>query len=101
MVMLDVDAKDLLQLATANDQQPIQALGADRPHQRSPYAFALGACTGVTSTSAPSKRNTSSKLRENFASRSCSTKRTRRPCSPSTTSRLRACWVTHWPSGWR
>ena len=34
------------------------------------------------------------KARENFASRSCSTKRTCRPCSPSTSSRLRACWVT-------
>jgi hypothetical protein len=31
VVMLDVDPKDLLQVATANDQQPVQALGADRP----------------------------------------------------------------------
>jgi hypothetical protein len=29
--MLDVDPKDLLQVATANDQQPVQALGSDRP----------------------------------------------------------------------
>jgi hypothetical protein len=32
VVMLDVDPKDLLQVATANDQKPVQALGADRPH---------------------------------------------------------------------
>ena len=30
--MLDVDPEDLPQVATANDQKPVQALGADRPH---------------------------------------------------------------------
>jgi hypothetical protein len=29
VVVLDVDTKDLLQMAAPNDQQPIQALGAD------------------------------------------------------------------------
>jgi hypothetical protein len=100
VVMLDVDPKDLLQVATANDQQPVQALGADRPHPALRVRVRPGAPgTGVNSTSAPSERSTSSKLRENFASQSCSTKRARRPCSPSTRSRLRACWVTHWPFG--
>jgi hypothetical protein len=32
VVVPDVDAKDLLQMASAHDQQPVQALGADRPH---------------------------------------------------------------------
>jgi hypothetical protein len=67
--------------------------------QRSAYAFALGARTGVTRTSPPSERNTSLKLRENFASRSRSRKHTRRPWSPSTSSRFRACWVTQLLSG--
>ncbi len=67
--------------------------------QRSAWAFALGACTGVKTTSAPSERNTSSKLRQNFASRSRIRKQTRRPRSPSISSRLRACWVTQAPSG--
>jgi hypothetical protein len=31
VVVLDVDSKDLLEVAAANDQQPVQALGADRP----------------------------------------------------------------------
>ena len=62
--MLDVDPKDLLQVATADDQQPIQALGADRPHPALRVRVRLGACTDVKSTSAPSERNTSSKLRE-------------------------------------
>ena len=30
VVMLDVDPKDLLEMASADDQQPVQALGADR-----------------------------------------------------------------------
>jgi hypothetical protein len=47
VVVLDVDTKDLLQMAAPDDQQPIQALGADgadppfcvrvrgrRPHRR-------------------------------------------------------------------
>jgi hypothetical protein len=31
VVMLDIDPKDPLQVATANDQEPVEALGADRP----------------------------------------------------------------------
>ena len=62
-------------MASAHDQQPVQALGARTVRtQRSANAFAPGACTGVNSTSAPSERNTSPKLRLNFASRSCSKK---------------------------
>jgi hypothetical protein len=30
VVMLDMDPEDLLQVAAADDQQPVQALGADR-----------------------------------------------------------------------
>jgi hypothetical protein len=30
--ILDVDSKDLLKAAAPDDQQPVQALGADRPH---------------------------------------------------------------------
>ena len=47
----------------------------------------------------PRERNTSSKLRANFASRSRMRNRTCRPRSPSTSRRLRACWVTQAPSG--
>jgi hypothetical protein len=31
VAMLNVDPKDPLQVATANDQEPVEALGADRP----------------------------------------------------------------------
>jgi hypothetical protein len=45
VVMLDVDPKDPLQVATANDQEPVEALGADRPdpallRTRSPWVLA-------------------------------------------------------------
>src|SRR5215216_5059207 len=32
VVVLDVDPEDLLEVAAADDQQPVQALGADCPH---------------------------------------------------------------------
>jgi len=53
--MLDVDPKDLLQMAAPNDQQPVQALGADGADPPfCVYVFAVGARTGVASTSPPS-----------------------------------------------
>jgi hypothetical protein len=63
VAMLAVDPKDLLQVATADDQQQSRHSARTVRTQRSAYAFAFGACTGVKSTSAPSERNTSSKLR--------------------------------------
>jgi hypothetical protein len=88
VVVLGVDPQDLLQAPSADDQQPVQALGATVPIHRSAKAFALGAWTGVSTTSASSDRDTSSKAQQNFASRLRSTKRTRRR-SPSSNSRLR------------
>ena len=32
VVVLDVDSKDLLEVAASDDQQPVQTLGPDRPH---------------------------------------------------------------------
>src|SRR4029453_14790673 len=32
VVVRDVDPKDLLEVASADDQEPVQALGANRPH---------------------------------------------------------------------
>jgi hypothetical protein len=95
VVVRDVEPHDHLQVASANDQEPVQALGTHRPHP----TLRIGARTGVTSTSTPSEDNTSSKLRENFASRSRMRRRSRCARSPSTSSRLRACWVTQAPFG--
>jgi Transposase len=92
VVVLGVDPKDLLEVGPPKNEEPVQALGAHRPDLDPALRVRvrLGARTGVTTTWAPSQRNTSSKLRQNFASRSRSRNRTRRPCSPSTSSRLRA-----------
>src|SRR6266498_4379202 len=84
----------LVQAAATHDEQPVQALGADGTNPPLRVGVALGACTGVTSTLAPSERNTSSNPPQNFASRSRTRKRTRRPGSSKSSRRLRACWVT-------
>jgi hypothetical protein len=94
-----VDPEDLLEMAAPDDQQPVQAFSADRANPPFRVGVRVGRLHGVRSTSAPSDRNTSSKLRVNFASRSRRRKRTCRPWSPSTSMRLRACWATQPPSG--
>src|SRR5215218_7719467 len=66
--------------------------------QRSAWAFAFGAITGVRITRMPSVRKTSSKVWLNFASRSWT--RNRNGCSSANRMiRLRACWATQRPSG--
>jgi hypothetical protein len=99
VVMLDRDPEELLQVAAANDQQPVQALGADGPNPALGVGVGLWRPDWVTRMSASCDRNRSLKLRVNFASWSRSRKRTCRPRSSSTSSRLRACWVTQPPSG--
>ena len=42
VVMPDVDAEDLLQVAAADDQQPVQALGTDRAHPALRVGVRLG-----------------------------------------------------------
>ena len=86
--------------ALADHQQPIQALGADRADPSLREGVRVGRLhRRVSTTSASSDRNTSSKARQNFASRSRSRKRTRRPRSSNVSRRLRACWATQAPSG--
>jgi hypothetical protein len=100
VVVLDIDPQDVLEVASADDQEPVQALAADgadpalrvRVRPRRPQR-----CSGYLGAS---ELNTSSKLRENFASRSRSRKCGRPPRSPSINSTLRVCWVAQWPSGW-
>jgi len=88
-------------MTATHDQQPVQARGAHRPNPALRVRVRVGAGTGVSSTSAPAEQNTSSNPQQNFASRSRIRKRTRRPRSPSTRSRLRACWVTQAALGLR
>ena len=98
VVVGDVDPEHLLEVSSPANQQPVQALGPHRADPALGVGVGVGACTGVTSASVPSDRNTSSKARVNFASRSRMRNRGRR--FPSISSRLRACWATQAPSGW-
>jgi hypothetical protein len=70
VVVLDVDPKHLLQVPAPTINSRARHSARTVRIQRSAEALALGACTGVISTSAPSDRNTSSKARVNVASRS-------------------------------
>ena len=63
VVVVDVDAEDVLKVAAVENQQPIQALRADSADEPSAIAFAFGARTGVFTIRIPSLRKTSSKGR--------------------------------------
>jgi hypothetical protein len=51
-VVLDLDPKELLEVAAPDDQQPVQTSARTVRTQRSACAFAVGARTGVRSTGA-------------------------------------------------
>ena len=99
VVVRKVLGQDLLKMTPTEDQESVEALSAGRPHE------ALG--KGVRSRRSDSAlmilmlslRNTSSKLAVNFASRSRMRNFTSRERSISSELRLRACWVTHSPTG--
>jgi hypothetical protein len=56
-----VDLKRGFEVTSPEVQDPVQALPASVPTQRSAYALAWGARTGVGMTHSPSLRGTSSK----------------------------------------
>jgi len=97
---LDVDPHDLLQMSSPKRSPASPGTrggvsGSSAPRTRWRWGPAPG-------SGAPWRRsapNTSSKLRENLASRSRSWKRSGRPRSSGMNKRLRACWVTHVPFG--
>jgi hypothetical protein len=98
VVVLDVGAQDAKQLPAADDQEVVQALpayGADP---------ALGDGVGVDRRAddlGTDRTQTSSKARVNLRSRSRSRNRTAVASSSSAAARLRACWATQAPVGWR
>src|SRR5947207_14446201 len=95
VVVTDVDAEDLVELAAADDQYPVEALAVNTAHPALHEAFAFGARTGVRMTLMFSLSRRASKARGNFASRSWIRNRTCRSRSSSSMSRLRACCSTH------
>jgi hypothetical protein len=99
VVVPRVARENALQVAAADDQEPVEAFRRTRPIQRSACARAFGARTGALMTWIPSERKTSSNSRVNLPSRSRIRKLGRTPSSSSCISRLRACWLTQPPSG--
>src|SRR5918996_3576077 len=92
VVVRDLALEDALEMATAEDEDAIQALRRSVPTNRSANAVARGARIGVRTTSTPSEANTSSKPPAYFESRSRMRKRNGK--GSRSTTRLRACWVT-------
>src|SRR5919204_3532742 len=100
VVVADVDAKDVLELATVEDQQPIEAFASERADppfdvgvrvrcpDRCPYR--LHAHVLKDAIECPAL---------NFASRSWIRNRTRWPRSSRSIRRLRACCSIQAPSG--
>ena len=70
VVVLEILPKDGLEVAAANDQDPVKAFPADCSHEPLGERVALGALTGVRMARKPSVRNTSSNVPLNLASRS-------------------------------
>ena len=61
VVVPTVDAEHALEVASAEDESAVEAVSAESRTQRSAYALAFGAWTGVRITLMPSERKTSSK----------------------------------------
>jgi hypothetical protein len=97
VVMRDVGPKDALQVAAAEHEHPVQALGPNRADPPLGEGVRCGARTGVWMILTPSERNTSSNAPVNLESRSRIRNRTPRSRSP--TAKLGACWVIHAESG--
>ena len=99
VVMRDIRGEDVREVATAEDQQPVEALAADgpdsalcvgpclrRPHGRFDHPDAFGAEDLV-------------EVAGELAVTSRTRTRGRTLSSSSCVSRLHVCWVTHRPSG--
>jgi hypothetical protein len=66
VAVADVDAEDVLELAAPEDEEPVEASRRTLPTQRSAWAFAFGAWTGVRMISMLSLRKIASKAPLNF-----------------------------------
>jgi len=99
VVVLHIDPKDAIEMPRPEDQQPVQALCAKRLYPALGEGVRVRRPDRRADPRIPSDAKTSSKERENLASRS----RMRKPiCVPSSArliARFLACWVTKEESG--
>jgi hypothetical protein len=91
--MLDIDSQDRLEVASSEDEHPVEALTLERADEPIGDCVGLGALTGVRTIRSPSERKISSKAAAYFVSRSRIRNRNGGHSSHRTM-RLRACWVT-------
>jgi hypothetical protein len=99
--MLDIDSQDRLEVASSEDEHPVEALTLERADEPIGDCVGLGALIGVRTIRSPSERKISSKAAAYFVSRSRIRNRNGGHSSHRTM-RLRACWVTgppHVPLG--
>ncbi len=98
VVVTPVNAEHVLEMAAAEDEDPVEAVGANRAHPTLGEGVRVRGLNWRADDLDASVRKTSSKAWLNFESRSWM--RNRKGCSsPSCMTRLRACWVTQRPSG--
>lgn len=99
IVMIGILAKDQPQVSLAGDQHPVQALAAGAGDPAFRDRVRRGARTGVLMIRILVAVSTASNAAVNLASRSRIKNLKPSARSPRFISRLRACWVTHSPSG--
>ena len=93
VVVPDVDPKDLLKVTAADDQQPVQAFGTSGPNPPFGEGIRVGRLYRRHKHVHTFRPEHVIEPRQNFASRSRTRKRTRRPASPT---RAAGCG----PAGW-
>ena len=99
VVVGDVGSQDGFEMASPEDEDPVEAFASDGADPASASALAWGARMGVRIAVMCSARKTSSKARVNLVSRSRIRKRRPARGSAAPIERLRAGWVTQTPVG--
>jgi hypothetical protein len=95
----EVLGENVLEVPVPENEEAVQALSTDRPHETFGEGVRTWCLDRVLMTLRPSARNTSSKLALNFVSRSRTRNLAARDRSERAQLRLRACCVTHCPTG--
>jgi hypothetical protein len=101
VVVADVNVGDVVELAAAEDQDPVEALAACAAQPALDVGVRVRGLDRVRMIAIPSLWKMASKARLSFLSRSWIRKRGRRPRSSRSISRLRACWIIQARTGGR
>ncbi len=100
VVVPGVAAKNTFEMAGVHDQDVVEALEPNGPHESLGVGVRVGVRKGVLRIWAPSARKTSSKPATYFVLRSRSRNFTSIPSSTMSPVTFLACWVTQAAWGW-